>query len=122
MSYTAASDISGSSFDVVVGTKRQFTIPAELFRQLGLKEGDPLRLTLQGETVQMEPLVSVPRHAISKELLAEMQSRRGMRADDVTLDEFLEFRRKMKSDRKVAEAELLGKERTRTAEAGSSKA
>jgi AbrB family looped-hinge helix DNA binding protein len=90
------------SFDVVVGTKRQFTIPAELFRQLGLKEGDPLRLTLRGETVHMEPLVSVPRSMVSGEVLAEMRSRMGFQKDDITLAEFREFRRKTAQEREQA--------------------
>jgi len=108
MSDTAVSQTpSGHSFDVIVGTKRQFTIPAELFKQLGLKEGAPLRLTLQGETVQMEPLVSVPRRMISDELLAEMQSRRGMRADDVSLSEFLAWRRSQ--EEKAASSEVTEK-------------
>jgi bifunctional DNA-binding transcriptional regulator/antitoxin component of YhaV-PrlF toxin-antitoxin module len=100
MSDTAMSETpTVRSFDVNVGTKRQFTIPTELYKQLGLKEGAPLRLTMHGETVHMEPLVSVPRRMISEELLAEMQSRRGNRANDVSLSEFLAWRRSQKKQK-----------------------
>ncbi|MDP9040161.1 MAG: AbrB/MazE/SpoVT family DNA-binding domain-containing protein [Acidobacteriota bacterium] len=81
------------SFDMVVGTKRQVTIPMDLFRRLALKQGDQLRITIQGESISLEPMVSVPRHLVSESLLREIDARRGEKPDDLTLTEFLEQRR-----------------------------
>jgi len=84
------------SYDLVVGTKRQVTIPPKLLKQLALKEGDYLRVTVAGQAVSLEPMVSVPRSLVSDALLQEMEARRGSKASDLTLGEFVAWRRKLK--------------------------
>jgi AbrB family looped-hinge helix DNA binding protein len=84
------------SYDLVVGTKRQVTIPSKLLKRLALKEGDRLRVTVEGERASLVPLVSVPRHLVSDSLLEEMEARRGSKASDLTLGEFVAWRRELK--------------------------
>jgi AbrB family looped-hinge helix DNA binding protein len=84
------------NYDLVVGAKRQVTIPPKLLKQLALKEGDYLRVTVAGQTVSLEPMVSVPRSLVSDALLQEMEARRGSKANDLTLKEFVGWRRTLK--------------------------
>lgn len=85
------------NFDLVVGAKRQVTIPVNLFRRLALKQGDQLRVTIRGEAISLEPMVTLPRHMVSASLLSEMNARRGERPDDLTLAQFIAKRREGKT-------------------------
>lgn len=85
------------NFDLIVGAKRQVTIPVNLFRRLALKQGDQLRVTIQGEAILLEPMVTLPRRMVSESLLSEMNARRGEKSDDLTLAQFIAKRREGKT-------------------------
>ena len=103
------------TYNVAIGAKRQVTLPARLLRQLSLREGDLVQLMMDGDEVKLVPMVSVPRHMVSPELLAEMNARRGAKADDMPLAEFAAEVRRMGEEAAKQEA---GTEETREKSTG----
>ena len=75
-------------FKLQIGAKRQVTLPARLLELLALEEGSEIQIYVDKEHATLVPMVSVPRHLVSRALLQEMESRRGLRSSDLTLDEF----------------------------------
>jgi bifunctional DNA-binding transcriptional regulator/antitoxin component of YhaV-PrlF toxin-antitoxin module len=75
-------------FKLQIGAKRQVTLPVRLLELLALEEGSEIQIYVDKEHATLVPMVSVPRHLVSRALLQEMESRRGLRSSDLTLDEF----------------------------------
>ena len=80
-------------FKLSIGSKRQVTFPSRLMEQLALKEGDTLEASIVDGAVSLVPMVSVPRHVVSQELLDEVQARRGAKPNDLSLAEFKAWRK-----------------------------
>jgi CspA family cold shock protein len=74
------------TFTMVIGAKRQVTLPARLLELLSLHEGSQIQIIVDGDNVSFVPLISVPRHLLPSSLLEEMAARRGMKTTDVSLE------------------------------------
>jgi CspA family cold shock protein len=75
-------------FRLLIGAKRQVTLPARLLHLLSLQEGSQLQIDVDGDHISIVPLVSVPRHLVSPAVMREMESRRGIKDSDISLAEF----------------------------------
>jgi bifunctional DNA-binding transcriptional regulator/antitoxin component of YhaV-PrlF toxin-antitoxin module len=79
-----------TQFKLPIGAKRQVTIPAACMRLLSLEEGGELLLEVAGDHAVLHPMVSVPRHELPEELRQKYLARRGVKASDIPLAQFLD--------------------------------
>jgi antitoxin component of MazEF toxin-antitoxin module len=77
-------------FKLPIGAKRQVTIPRDCMNLLSLEEGGELLLEIVGDHAVLLPVVSIPRRDLPEELRKKFLSRRGKKASDVPLSEFLD--------------------------------
>jgi antitoxin component of MazEF toxin-antitoxin module len=76
-------------FKLPIGAKRQVTIPRDCMNLLSLEEGGELLLEIVGDHAILLPVVSIPRRDLPEDLRKKFAARRGEKASDVPLDEFL---------------------------------
>jgi bifunctional DNA-binding transcriptional regulator/antitoxin component of YhaV-PrlF toxin-antitoxin module len=76
-------------FKLPIGAKRQVTIPRECMDLLSLEEGGELLLQIQGDHAVLLPVVSIPRRDLPEDLRKKFEARRGQKATDIPLAEFL---------------------------------
>jgi antitoxin component of MazEF toxin-antitoxin module len=87
-------------FKLPIGAKRQVTIPRDCMNLLSLEEGGELLLEIVGDHAVLLPVVSIPRRDLPEALRKKFESRRGKKASDMPLGEFLgEFAEKPAGDR-----------------------
>ncbi len=79
-----------TQFKLSIGAKRQVTIPSVCMDKLSLVEGGELLLEIVGDHAVLLPVVSIPRRDLPDELRRKYLSRRGEKASDVPLNEFLD--------------------------------
>lgn len=77
-------------FKLPIGAKRQVTIPKDCMSLLSLEEGGELLLEVVGDHAVLLPCVSVPRRDLPEDLRKKFLSRRGAKASDIPLGEFLD--------------------------------
>jgi antitoxin component of MazEF toxin-antitoxin module len=77
-------------FKLPIGAKRQVTIPRDCMDMLSLEEGGELLLEIVGDHAVLLPVVSIPRRDLPDELRKKYLSRRGEKASDIPLGEFLD--------------------------------
>src|ERR1035438_6086495 len=82
--------MSTVQFKLPIGAKRQVTIPKNCMDLLCLKEGGELLLEIVGDHAVLLPVVSIPRRDLPDELRKKYLSRRGEKASDIPLSEFLD--------------------------------
>ncbi len=75
--------------EVVVREKRQITLPADLCRQLGIRVGDHLEVTLEGDA-----LIARPKKTIARQALRELQA--VFASSGVGEEEIQEYARKVR--------------------------
>src|ERR1700742_557664 len=76
------------TFTLVIGAKRQVTLPAQLLKLLSLKEGNEIEISVEDGQISLVPMARVPRHFVPPALLEKMEARRGFKSDDMSLDDF----------------------------------
>ena len=76
-------------FKLSIGAKRQVTIPPGCMDMLSLHEGGELLLEVVGGHAILVPVVSVPRRDLPEALRVKFEARRGKKASDIPLGEFL---------------------------------
>jgi bifunctional DNA-binding transcriptional regulator/antitoxin component of YhaV-PrlF toxin-antitoxin module len=76
-------------FKLPIGAKRQVTIPRDCMDLLSLEEGGELLLEIVGDHAVLLPVVSIARRDLPEELRKKFESRRGKKASDLPLGEFL---------------------------------
>ncbi len=76
-------------FKLPIGAKRQVTIPRDCMNLLALEEGGELLLEIVGDHAILLPVVSIPRRDLPEDLRKKFEARRGKKASDVPLGEFL---------------------------------
>jgi len=81
--------MSPVQFKLPIGAKRQVTIPKNCMDLLCLKEGGELLLEIVGDHAVLLPVVSIPRRDLPEDLRRKFESRRGAKASDIPLGEFL---------------------------------
>jgi len=79
-----------TQFKLPIGAKRQVTIPRDCMNLLSLEEGGELLLEVVGDHAVLLPVVSVPRRDLPEELRKKFEARRGKKASDIPLGEFLD--------------------------------
>ncbi len=78
-----------TQFKLPIGAKRQVTIPKEFMELLSLEEGHDLLLQVEGGYATLKPMISVLREELPEELRKRFEARRGRKASDVPLAEFM---------------------------------
>jgi antitoxin component of MazEF toxin-antitoxin module len=76
-------------FKLPIGAKRQVTIPRDCMDLLSLEEGGELLLEVVGDHAVLLPVVSIARRDLPEELRKKYLSRRGEKASDIPLSQFL---------------------------------
>jgi antitoxin component of MazEF toxin-antitoxin module len=76
-------------FKLPIGAKRQVTIPRHCMDLLSLEEGGELMLEIVGDHAVLLPVVSIPRRDLPEGLRRKFEARRGKKASDIPLGEFL---------------------------------
>jgi antitoxin component of MazEF toxin-antitoxin module len=76
-------------FKLPIGAKRQVTIPRDCMNLLALEEGGELLLEIVGDHAVLLPVVSIPRRDLPDRLRKKFLSRRGEKASDIPLSQFL---------------------------------
>jgi hypothetical protein len=76
-------------FRLPIGAKRQVTIPRDCMDLLSLEEGGELLLEVVGDHAVLLPVVSIARRDLPEELRKKYLSRRGEKASDIPLSQFL---------------------------------
>lgn len=79
-----------AQFKLPIGAKRQVTIPRACMDLLSLEEGGELLLEVVGDHATLAPVVSIRRSDLPEELRKKFEARRGKKASDIPLGEFLE--------------------------------
>jgi len=77
-------------FKLPIGAKRQVTIPKDCMNLLSLEEGGELLLEVVGDHAVLFPCVSIPRRDLPEGLREKYLSRRGEKASDIPLSQYLE--------------------------------
>jgi bifunctional DNA-binding transcriptional regulator/antitoxin component of YhaV-PrlF toxin-antitoxin module len=78
-----------TQYKLFIGAKRQLTIPADCMNRLSLEKGGELLLEIVGDHAVLLPVVSIPRRDLPEELRVKFEARRGKKASDIPLGEFL---------------------------------
>ena len=81
--------MSPNQFRLLIGAKRQVTLPAEFLEQLQLPERGELLVEVIGDHAVITPLVSVPRTQLPEDLRRVFESRRGAQPSDIPVAQFL---------------------------------
>jgi bifunctional DNA-binding transcriptional regulator/antitoxin component of YhaV-PrlF toxin-antitoxin module len=81
--------MSSNQFRLLIGAKRQVTLPAEFLEQLQLPERGELLVEVIGDHAVITPLVSVPRTQLPEDLRRVFESRRGAQPSDIPVAQFL---------------------------------
>ena len=76
-------------FKLPIGAKRQVTIPRQCMDILSIEEGGELLLEIVGDHAILLPVVSIPRRDLPEDLRKKFEARRGKKASDIPLGEFL---------------------------------
>src|ERR1700723_1782723 len=81
--------MSPNQFRLLIGAKRQVTLPAEFLERLQLPERGELLVEVIGDHAVITPLVSVPRTQLPEDLRRVFESRRGAQPSDIPVAQFL---------------------------------
>lgn len=79
-----------AQFRLPIGAKRQVTIPRDCMHLLSLEEGGELLLEIVDDHAVLLPVVSIPRRDLPEELRKKFLSRRGEKASDIPLSQYLD--------------------------------
>ena len=79
-----------NQFKLLIGAKRQLTLPAELLKQLQIPDRGELLVEIIGDHAVITPMVSMPRTQLPENLRRTFESRRGAQPSDIPLGQFLE--------------------------------